>query len=92
MGCRQVVRHRVLIPAFAGSNPATPAKQQCIQGDGGSLERPRALAKQIVDVGLAIIDKRRDRANEYDVMNIICDVAGHSAIRVDDIVDTAGTL
>ena len=54
--------------------------------------RARALAKQINDVDLAIIDKRRDRANESEVMNIIGDVDGRTAILVDDMVDTAGTL
>jgi len=54
--------------------------------------RAGALAKQINDVDLAIIDKRRDRANESEVMNIIGDVDGRTAILVDDMVDTAGTL
>ena len=58
----------------------------------GGVVRARALAKQINDVDLAIIDKRRDRANESEVMNIIGDVDGRTAILVDDMVDTAGTL
>ncbi|MCY4655826.1 MAG: ribose-phosphate diphosphokinase, partial [Gammaproteobacteria bacterium] len=51
-----------------------------------------ALAKQINDTDIAIIDKRRDRANESEVMNVIGEVEGRTAIIVDDIVDTAGTM
>ena len=58
----------------------------------GGVVRARAIAKQLNDADLAIIDKRRPRANEAQVMNIIGDVAGRSCILVDDIVDTAGTL
>ena len=63
-----------------------------VSPDVGGVVRARALAKQINDVDLAIIDKRRDRANESEVMNIIGDVDGRTAILVDDMVDTAGTL
>ncbi len=52
----------------------------------------RAIAKRLNDADLAIIDKRRPRPNESEVMNIIGDVSGKSCIIVDDIVDTAGTL
>ena len=62
-----------------------------VSPDVGGVVRARALAKQINDVDLAIIDKRRDRANESEVMNIIGDV-GRTAVLVDDMVDTAGTL
>jgi ribose-phosphate pyrophosphokinase len=54
--------------------------------------RARALAKRLDDADLAIIDKRRPRANESEVMNIIGEVAGKSCVLVDDLVDTAGTL
>jgi ribose-phosphate pyrophosphokinase len=54
--------------------------------------RARAMAKRLDDADLAIIDKRRPRANESTVMNIIGDVDGKNCILVDDMVDTAGTL
>ena len=63
-----------------------------VSPDIGGVVRARAIAKQLDDADLAIIDKRRPRANEAQVMNIIGDVAGRSCILVDDIVDTAGTL
>ena len=50
-----------------------------------------ALAKRI-DTPLAIVDKRRERAGESEVMNVIGDVAGHTCILIDDIVDSGGTL
>jgi ribose-phosphate pyrophosphokinase len=60
--------------------------------DVGGVVRARALAKRLDDADLAIIDKRRPRANELKIMNIIGDVAGKSCIMIDDMVDTAGTL
>ena len=60
--------------------------------DVGGVVRARAMAKRLDDADLAIIDKRRPKANESVVMNIIGDVAGKTCILVDDIVDTAGTL
>ena len=60
--------------------------------DIGGGVRARAIAKQLDDADLAIIDKRRPRANEAEVMNLIGDVEGRTAILVDDMVDTAGTL
>ena len=63
-----------------------------VSPDVGGVVRARAYAKRINDTDLAIIDKRRARANESEVMNIIGDVRGRTAILVDDIVDTAGTL
>jgi ribose-phosphate pyrophosphokinase len=62
-----------------------------ISPDVGGVVRARALAKRI-DVPLAIVDKRRERPGESEVMNIIGDVAGKSCILVDDIVDSGGTL
>ena len=59
--------------------------------DVGGVVRARAIAKRI-DADLAIIDKRRPRANEATVMNIIGEVKGKCCILVDDMVDTAGTL
>ncbi|HCD26913.1 MAG TPA: ribose-phosphate pyrophosphokinase [Gammaproteobacteria bacterium] len=63
-----------------------------ISPDVGGVVRARAIAKQIDDLELAIIDKRRPQANESRVMNVIGDVTNKTCIIVDDIVDTAGTL
>jgi ribose-phosphate pyrophosphokinase len=63
-----------------------------VSPDVGGVVRARALAKRLDDADLAIIDKRRSRANESEVMNIIGEVAGKSCVLVDDLVDTAGTL
>jgi len=63
-----------------------------VSPDVGGVVRARALAKRLGDMDLAIIDKRRPRANEARVMNIIGDVAGRCCVLVDDLVDTAGTL
>jgi len=62
-----------------------------ISPDAGGVERSRAYAKRL-NASLAIIDKRRERANVSEVMNIVGDVEGTACIVVDDIVDTAGTL
>jgi ribose-phosphate pyrophosphokinase len=62
-----------------------------VSPDVGGVVRARGLAKRI-DAPLAIIDKRRERANESEVMNVIGDVAGNTCILVDDIVDSGGTL
>ena len=63
-----------------------------VSPDVGGVVRARAIAKRLDDADLAIIDKRRPRANVATVMNIIGDVAGKTCVLVDDIVDTAGTL
>ena len=63
-----------------------------VSPDVGGVVRARAIAKQIDDLDLAIIDKRRPQPNESRVMNVIGDVRGKTCILVDDIVDTAGTL
>ena len=63
-----------------------------VSPDVGGVVRARALAKRLDDADLAIIDKRRPRANESKVMNIIGDVAGKTCVMIDDMVDTAGTL
>jgi len=62
-----------------------------VSPDVGGVVRARALAKRI-DAPLAIVDKRRERAGESEVMNIIGDVSGKTCILVDDIVDSGGTL
>lgn len=63
-----------------------------VSPDVGGVVRARAVAKRLDDADLAIIDKRRPRANEAKVMNIIGNVSGKSCVIVDDLVDTAGTL
>ena len=62
-----------------------------VSPDAGGVERARAYSKRL-NATLAIIDKRREKANVSEVMNIIGDVRGKDAILVDDIIDTAGTL
>jgi ribose-phosphate pyrophosphokinase len=62
-----------------------------VSPDVGGVVRARALAKEL-DCDLAIIDKRRPKANVSEVMNIIGDVQGRNCVIMDDIVDTAGTL
>ncbi len=62
-----------------------------VSPDAGGVERARAYSKRL-DASLAIIDKRRERANVSEVMNLIGDVKGRPCIILDDIIDTAGTL
>ena len=63
-----------------------------VSPDVGGVVRARGLAKRLDNAPLAIVDKRRERAGESEVMNIIGDVDGRTCIIVDDIVDSAGTL
>lgn len=63
-----------------------------VSPDVGGVVRARAVAKRLNDADLAIIDKRRPKANESEVMHIIGDVEGRDCVIVDDMVDTAGTL
>jgi ribose-phosphate pyrophosphokinase len=63
-----------------------------VSPDIGGVVRARAVAKQLDDCDLAIIDKRRPQANEAQVMHIIGEVEGRTCVIVDDMVDTAGTL
>ncbi len=62
-----------------------------VSPDAGGVERTRAFAKRL-NADLAIIDKRRERANEAEAMTVIGDVKGKTAVLLDDMVDTAGTL
>jgi ribose-phosphate pyrophosphokinase len=71
---------------FAGRN------LMVVSPDVGGVVRARALAKRLDNAPLAIVDKRRERPGESEVMNIIGDVDGRFCILVDDIVDSAGTL
>jgi len=63
-----------------------------VSPDVGGVVRARGLAKRLDNAPLAIVDKRRERAGESEVMNIIGDVEGRTCVLVDDIVDSAGTL
>jgi len=63
-----------------------------VSPDVGGVVRARALAKRLDDADLAIIDKRRPKANVSEIMHIIGDVDGRTCVLVDDLVDTAGTL
>ena len=66
-------------------------KMICVAPDVGGTERARALGK-ILNVGLAIVDKRRPKPGQSQVMNIIGDVKGKTCILVDDIIDSGGTI
>lgn len=79
----------VLLPYFRDRLKGKPVA--VVSPDAGGVERARAFAKKL-DASLAIIDKRRPRANEVAEMRIIGDVRGCTAVIVDDMVDTAGTL
>ena len=63
-----------------------------VSPDVGGVTRARAIARRLDNAGLAIIDKRRERANKSEVVNIIGDVEQKTAVIFDDMVDTAGTL
>lgn len=63
-----------------------------VSPDVGGVVRARALAKRLGDSDLVIIDKRRSKANQSEVMNIIGEVKGKNCVMIDDMVDTAGTL
>ena len=63
-----------------------------VSPDVGGVVRARALAKRLNNAPLAIVDKRRDRPGQSEVMNIIGDVKGRMCILIDDIIDSGGTL
>nr|WP_137676912.1 ribose-phosphate pyrophosphokinase [Parerythrobacter lutipelagi] len=81
-------------PVMAADIQARYGDQQLmvVSPDVGGVVRARALAKRLDNAPLAIVDKRRDRPGESEVMNIIGDVAGRHCILIDDIVDSGGTL
>ena len=62
-----------------------------VSPDAGGVPRARSIAKEL-NLDIAIVDKRRDKANESEAMNVIGNVKGKQCIIVDDIVDTGGTL
>ena len=75
-----------ILARYAGRN------LMVVSPDVGGVVRARALAKRLNNAPLAIVDKRRERAGESEVMNIIGDVEGRFCILIDDIVDSGGTL
>lgn len=86
--------HLFAIPTLARSwkeNFGTGSDFVTVSPDAGGVERARAFAKRI-DSSLAIIDKRRSGPNEAKAMHLIGDVTNKTAVIVDDMIDTAGTL
>jgi len=81
-------------PAMAADIQARYGDQDLmvVSPDVGGVVRARALAKRLDNAPLAIVDKRRERPGESEVMNIIGDVKGRHCILIDDIVDSGGTL
>jgi len=81
-------------PVMAADIQARYGEQELmvVSPDVGGVVRARALAKRLDNAPLAIVDKRRDRPGESEVMNIIGDVEGRHCILIDDIVDSGGTL
>jgi ribose-phosphate pyrophosphokinase len=87
------VDHLYAGPIMAEAIRANHFTSECtvVSPDAGGVERARAFAKRIGS-SLAIIDKRRSKPNESDVMHVIGDVTGRDAVLLDDMADTAGTL
>lgn len=81
----------VLLDAMRAVVGADPDASIVVSPDAGGVERARQYAKRL-GTGMAIIDKRRPKPNVAEVMNVIGDVSGKSALIVDDMIDTAGTL
>ena len=81
----------VLAPHFISQLGGDTENAVCVSPDIGSVARVRYFSQKI-GTSLAVIDKRRQKANSCEVMNIIGDVKGKTVILVDDMVDTAGTL
>ena len=81
----------VLIPHFLRKFGKSNPDLVCVSPDLGSVSRVRTFAEKL-DTPIAIIDKRRQKANVSEVMNIIGDVKGKEVLLIDDMIDTAGTL
>lgn len=77
---------------YLTSKHMSPSEIVVVSPDVGGVPRARALAKNLADSPLAIIDKRRTGANAAEVMNLIGEVEGKHALVIDDMIDTAGTL
>jgi ribose-phosphate pyrophosphokinase len=86
------VDHLYAAPVVVEYFQANPIENLIVVApDTGGAERARAYAKRL-DAGLALCDKRRERANEADVMNIVGDVEGKNCLIIDDMCDTGGTI
>lgn len=85
------VDHLYAAPVLLGYIREQFSNVVMVSPDAGGVERTRAFAKRL-NAELAIIDKRRERANECEALHVIGDVAGKTAVLLDDMVDTAGTL
>lgn len=86
------VDHLYAAPIVVDYFKANPMENLIVVApDTGGAERARAYAKRL-NAGLALCDKRRERANEADVMNIVGDVRGKNCLIVDDMCDTGGTI
>jgi ribose-phosphate pyrophosphokinase len=86
------VDHLYATPVFLKTIAGVDASEYVVVSpDAGGVERSRFFARQI-DAGLAIMDKRREKKNEAEVMNLIGSVEGKHAIMVDDMIDTGGTI
>jgi len=85
--------HLHALPVFLGDYLKLKFNEEAvfISPDAGGVERTRAYSKRL-DASLAIVDKRRERANVSEVMHLIGDVKGRDCIIIDDLIDTAGTL
>lgn len=86
--------HLYAMPVFVealGKSFRDTSQLVMVSPDAGGVQRARAYAKRL-NAGLAICDKRRDKPNESEVMNIIGDVSGRTVVLCDDIMDTAGTM
>jgi ribose-phosphate pyrophosphokinase len=78
-------------PVLVGKIKGRFSSLTIVSPDAGGVERARAYAK-LLNAPLAIIDKRREQANQSEVMHVIGDVEGRNCVVVDDMIDTAGTL
>jgi len=86
------VDHLFSSAVFIGFIKSLNIRDLCIVApDVGGAERARAYSKRL-DATLAIVDKRRERANQAEVVNVVGEVAGKNVLIIDDIIDTAGTL
>jgi ribose-phosphate pyrophosphokinase len=86
------VDHLFAAPVFIGYYQANPMPNLTVVApDTGGAERARAYAKRL-DAELALCDKRREKANEAEVMNVVGDVRGRNCLIVDDMCDTGGSL
>ena len=86
------VDHLYALPVQLGYLEHIEEQVVVVSPDAGGVERARELAKRLKDASIAIIDKRRERANVSKIMHIVGDVKGKVAILLDDMIDTAGTI